>query len=359
MDGLTFRITGNGVDKTATTKDGKILFSNLKPGTYQIYETTPELYEPQKVKTVTVVSGQTAKVTFSNTLKKGSVTVTKDAEDGLEVGAKFHLYGTTDSGIVIDEYATVGADKKAYFTDIPIGSRLTLEEVEVASRYVLPDAVRVDVKWNEVTQVTVENILRKGTLHVTKDAEDRLPEGIRFHLYGVSDSGVAVDMYATADKDGNVWFQDIPISTKLTLEEVDVADRYVIPDKETVSISWNKVTEVTVKNILKKWRADVFKVDAEIAGVSDDAEEDSSIMPQVLSHDSDDILLGINRLEVNTSANSTWMIVGETDGVLWSYQLTRPAEQTYEGLISLVELTASPQELELLNMDRRFGESEE
>ena len=71
------------------------------------------------------------------------------------------------------------------------------------------------------------------------------------------------------------------------------------------------------------------------------------------------ILLGINRLEVNTSANSTWMIVGETDGVLWSYQLTRPAEQTYEGLMSLVELTASPQELELLNMDRRFGESEE
>lgn len=275
VDGLTFRITGNGVDKTATTKDGKILFSDLKPGTYQIHETTPELYEPQTVKTVTVVSGQTAKVTFSNTLKKGSVTVTKDAEDGLEMGAKFHLYGTTDSGIVIDEYATVGADKKAYFTDIPIGSRLTLEEVEVASRYVLPDAVRVDVKWNEVTQVTVENILRKGTLHVTKDAEDGLPEGSRFHLYGVSDSGVAVDMYATADKDGNVWFRDIPISTKLTLEEVDVAARYIIPDKETVSVLWNEVTEITVKNILKKWRADVFKVDAEIAGTSGDTEPDS------------------------------------------------------------------------------------
>ena len=45
--------------------------------------------------------------------------------------------------------------------------------------------------------------------------------------------------------------------------------------------------------------------------------------------------------------------------MLWSYQLTRPAEQAYEGLMSLVELTASPQELELLNMDRRFGESEE
>ena len=69
------------------------------------------------------------------------------------------------------------------------------------------------------------------------------------------------------------------------------------------------------------------------------------------------ILLGINRLEVS-SASSTWMIVGEVDGVLWSYQLARPAGQTYEGLMTLVELTASPEELQLLNMDRRFGESE-
>lgn len=53
------------------------------------------------------------------------------------------------------------------------------------------------------------------------------------------------------------------------------------------------------------------------------------------------ILLGINRLEVS-SASSTWIIVREADGVLWSYQLTRPAEQTYEGLMTLAELTVSP-----------------
>ena len=289
VDGITFRIVGNGVDKTAVTDGGKVLFPDLKPGTYTVTEIVPETYEPQNAKMVTVVSGQTAKVTFSNTLKKGSVVVTKDSEDGLEEGVKFRLYGTTDSGIAVDEYAVVGKDKKAYFHDIPIGSRLTLEEVGVASYYITPDAVRVDVKWNEVTNVTVENILKKGDLHVTKDAEDGLPQGSRFHLYGTTDSGVKVDEYATADNNGDVWFRNIPISAKLTLEEVDVATRYVIPDKETVSILWNEVTEITVKNILKKWRADVFKVDREIAGIDEEAVP-LDMMPTVFSLESDDMV---------------------------------------------------------------------
>ena len=288
-DGITFRIVGEGVDKTGVTNGGKVLFSALKPGTYTVSEIVPDTYEPQNAKTVTVVSGQTAKVTFSNTLKKGSIVVTKDAEDGLEVGAKFHLYGTTDSGIVVDEYAIVGNDKKAYFNDIPIGSRLTLEEVEVASYYITPDDVQVTVLWNEATNITVENILKKGDLHVVKDAEDGLPQGSRFHLYGISDSGVEVDEYAPADSNGDVWFRNIPISTKLTLEEVDVATRYVIPDKETVSILWNEVTEITVKNILKKWRADVFKVDKDIAG-AEDKYAPVDMMPMVLTLESDNMV---------------------------------------------------------------------
>ena len=295
VDGITIRITGNGVDQTGVTEGGKVLFTGLKPGTYEISEVVPENYEPQDSQTVTVVSGQTAKVTFSNTLKRGDLEVTKDAEDGMEEGTKLHLYGTSDAGIEINEYAVVDSSGKAYFKDIPIASRLILEEVDVPERYIVPDAQTVTIYWNEVTNAHFENILKRGDLLVRKDAEDGLPEGSRFHLYGTSDSGIEVDEYATADANGDVWFRNILMSTTegLTLEEVNVASRYVIPDKQTVKVYWNEVTETTVKNVLKKWRADVFKLDAELAGYDGSIGMPEELMPMALSLESDETVANL------------------------------------------------------------------
>ena len=56
---------------------------------------------------MTVVTGQTATVTFNNTLRRGNLVVTKTSEDGLVEGVKFHLYGTSVSGLPVDEYAVV------------------------------------------------------------------------------------------------------------------------------------------------------------------------------------------------------------------------------------------------------------
>lgn len=47
---------------------------------------------------MTIVSGQTATVTFNNVLKRGSLEVTKTSEDGLVEGMTFHLSGTSLSG---------------------------------------------------------------------------------------------------------------------------------------------------------------------------------------------------------------------------------------------------------------------
>ena len=65
VDGIKFTITGNGVNQTVTTKnDGVIQVDNLRPGTYTVTEVVEDRYEPQTAKTVTVVSGQTATVSF-------------------------------------------------------------------------------------------------------------------------------------------------------------------------------------------------------------------------------------------------------------------------------------------------------
>ncbi|MBQ7828090.1 MAG: LPXTG cell wall anchor domain-containing protein, partial [Clostridia bacterium] len=58
---------------------------------------------------------------------------------------------------------------------------------------------------------------------------------------------------------------------------------------QSTNIYWDELTEVEFENILKKWRADVFKLDAELAGVSDggDGEMPEELMPMALSLDSD------------------------------------------------------------------------
>ena len=64
---------------------------------------------------VTIVSGQTATVTFNNVLKRGSLEVTKTSEDGLAEGMTFHLSGTSLSGLPVDEYAVTDSTGVARF----------------------------------------------------------------------------------------------------------------------------------------------------------------------------------------------------------------------------------------------------
>ena len=290
VDGITFTITGNGVNQTVTTKNGGVIqVDNLRPGTYTVTEQSANYYEPQKEKTVTVVSGQTATVSFSNVLKRGDLTVTKTAEDGLTEGIKFRLTGTSDSGVKIDVTATVDSSGKAYFKDILIGSGYLLEEVDTALKYIVPDSQDVEIEWDKVATAEVYNELKRGDLKVIKTSEDSLVEGMKFHLYGTSLSGEKVDEYAYTDKNGVALFKDILIGENYTVEEVNTAIRYVIPESQGAVIEWNKVTEVKFHNVLKKWRADVFKLDADLAGFDDD---DSGLvpvelMPMALSLDSD------------------------------------------------------------------------
>ena len=251
VDGIRFRVVGNGIDETVTTKNGgQIQIDNLTPGTYEVSELAEDIYEPQETKTVTVAIGQTASVTFSNTLKRGNLKVIKTAEDDFIEGIRFHLTGTSAAGIPVDEYAVTDATGTAVFENLPIGSGYKLEEVDTKAYYVIPDAQTAVIEWNTVTEYRFHNELKRSSLKVTKSAEDNFVEGIRFRLTGTSDCGIPVDEYAVTDSSGVAVFENILIGSGYTLEEVDTAARYVIPDSQTTDIRWNEVTEASFENKL-------------------------------------------------------------------------------------------------------------
>ena len=261
---IEFTITGNGVNKTVKTgRDGTITVS-LKPGKYTVTEAEYDTYIPQKSQTVTVASGGTAIVNFNNELRRGALTVKKTSEDGLAEGIQFKLSGTSLSGHEVEQYAYTDKSGVAKFENVLIGTNYRLEEVGVAEKYIVPDVQNVNIEWNTVTNASVYNKLKRGSLKVTKTSEDGLVEGVVFRLTGTSLSGIKVDEYATTDSNGVAVFEDILIGTSFTLTEENTASRYVIPAAQTHTVEWNKVTETTVENILKKWRADVFKIDHEL-----------------------------------------------------------------------------------------------
>lgn len=264
VEGLSFTITGTNYEKTVTLdSSGTALVEGLKPGTYTVTEQIIDRYEPQAVQTVTITTGQTATVTFNNVLKKGTLKVTKTSEDGLTAGIQFQLSGTSFSGQAVEMYAETDENGVATFTDVLISGSTpyVLEEVNTALKYVVPATQNVTVDWNEVTEASIHNELKRGDLKVTKTSEDRLVEGMKFKLSGTSLSGEAVELYATTDKNGVAVFEDVLItgSTPYVLEEVDTAERYIIPDAQNVVIEWNTVTEASVHNELKRGNVKVTK----------------------------------------------------------------------------------------------------
>ena len=74
IGGITFTVKNNntGTTQTVTTKEnGEIVLDEMPAGSYTVTETVPAEYVAEaKSQTVTVKDGETAEVTFKNTLKK-------------------------------------------------------------------------------------------------------------------------------------------------------------------------------------------------------------------------------------------------------------------------------------------------
>lgn len=107
LEGWKFKITdadGKEVSGSpfTTDRDGKILTGNLTPGDYTVEEVLPadSLYSGEAPKTVTVVAGKTAEVSFLNKLRTGKITIRKvDTKDEPLAGATFLLEGSEDGNL--------------------------------------------------------------------------------------------------------------------------------------------------------------------------------------------------------------------------------------------------------------------
>ena len=234
VDGINFTISGNGVNQTVTTANGgKFQLDNLMPGVYTVTEQSIDKYVPQEVHRVTVVAGQVATVNFNNVLKRGNLQVIKSSEDNLVEGVTFHLYGTSLAGIAVDEYAVTDKNGIATFKDVLISGSTpyTIEEVDTAIRYVVPEKQTAPIKWNEVTNRDFTNILKKFSVTVTKsDREEGTAQGdakLSGAVYGIYKGETLVDKYVT-DSDGQFTTKEYVCDSDWTVREITPSEGYLL-----------------------------------------------------------------------------------------------------------------------------------
>ena len=235
---IEFTVKGDGYSQTVKTNSkGEFELTDLVPGKYTVTEITDSKYETQKSQTVKVESGKTATITFENILKKGSLEVIKTSEDNFNECVKFHLYGTSLSGASVDLYATTDADGIAKFENVLVSGDkpYTLEEVDTADRYVVPQKQTAPIEWNKVTQRSFDNVLKKWNLTVTKtDAETKTAQGnatLAGAIYGIYDNGKLVDKYTT-DKNGSFTTSYYVCGDNWTLKEIKPSKGYLLDETE-------------------------------------------------------------------------------------------------------------------------------
>ena len=264
VSGIKFNISGNGVNQTVVTKADGTVDISLMPGVYTVTEQPIDRYEPQNVQRITIVSGHTSTVTFSNTLKRGSLEIIKSSEDNLVEGVKFHLYGTSLSGLPVDEYAVTDANGVARFENVLISGTTpyTVEEIDTAVRYVVPASQTAPIEWEKVTSRSFTNILKKFNVTVTKsDAETGTAQGdasLAGAVYGIYKGEELIDTYTT-DKNGQFTTKYYVCGNDWIVREISPSEGYLLDrtihrvgaEPELYTVEFNSTANDVTEQVIK------------------------------------------------------------------------------------------------------------
>ena len=151
---------------------------------------------------------------------------------------------------------------EAQVDNINIGKYI-LRETKTKDEYNLCIDNDIEVKWNETTEVTIENEKKKGNIKIIKqdkeESEIKL-EGVEFEI--IDTNNRIVDKVKT-DSDGEAITSKLPIGEYIIKEtSLGKNNEYILSDKEyKVKVEDKVITEVIIENEHKKGNLKIKKVD--------------------------------------------------------------------------------------------------
>ena len=236
LAGVTYRLfdsAGSKIADATTGANGKAVFSDLPLGSYTYQEiSAPSGYVVDSTKypiTITA-SALNITVTRTNALAKGSLTINKtDADTGKALaGVTYRLYDSAGNKIAD---AITGADGKASFSDLPLGS-YTYQEISAPEGYVVDDTkyqITITTETLNITE-TRTNTMAKGSITVRKvDVTGSPLAGAELLLETSTDGKAWTEVSRiTTDKTGIAQWTDLKIGAQYRLTETKAPAGYTL-----------------------------------------------------------------------------------------------------------------------------------
>ena len=271
ISGVTFALykkDGTYVASATTNAEGIASFGSLYQGDYVLKETSTN--ENYVLNTdsfdVTVEYNKTATKTITNEHKKGNLAVFKVDKDNHRVAlgnVNFDLY-SEEFQEVIGTFVT-NTDGEIKINNLRTG-KYKLIEKNTGKWYNLADDTQVEIFWNETTNSTIENELKKGQVKVIKVDLDNNQVKIPNVKFEVLDKNGNVLEKITTNQNGEALTKRYPIRDyeSITLHEIETDTWYVLNDEpQTVTLEENQIKNITFTNEKKKGQIRVIKVDTD------------------------------------------------------------------------------------------------
>lgn len=281
LEGVKFNLLDsneNSIDTYVTDEKGEIYIENLRIGNYTVREiSTQENYILNENDfNITIEYNNTTTITIDNEYKKGNLKVYKVDSDENKItlgGVKFDLIDK--NGEVVNTLTT-DLNGEIFIQDLRIGKYI-LREKQAKNHYELCEDLEIEIKWKDLTEVTIKNELTKGQVRIIKVDKDNNEIKLEGVSFAVLDEEMRLLEVIKTDENGDALTSRYSLrdNEKIYIQEISTPENYMLNNEIfEIKLDANKIKTITIENEIKKGKIKITKLSngySELLGIEDNA----------------------------------------------------------------------------------------